>query len=230
MRRINATPAPRKFTELRAAGAPYEQFSSERTVRQTLWEQQGGRCAYCERTIRRWDHADHRTRIEHFHPQHGLIWSPSCALRSGAQNHESSATTWSNMLLCCNGQEHLDDTDRHRCDKRKDNKDICEHFRNPRDWSGDRLLNVKRSGRVEVVPGLPTGAQEVVDAVLNLNDPDLVETRKGLWSSLEKKLAPGYRGSRSERAAIAADLRHQAETAEFAATYLSLADRFDPTS
>ncbi|MEG8036451.1 hypothetical protein QP157_14390 [Sphingomonas sp. LR61] len=229
MLRIDAQPAPRKFTELRAARAPYSKFSSEPSIRRRLWEQQGGRCAYCERKLRRWDHVNHRTRIEHFHPQHGLVWTATCKGQSGASDHESAPTTWKNMLLCCNGQEHLAETDLHRCDKKKDNTDVCEDFRNPRDWHGYRLVDVKRSGKAFAVSGLPHGAQNVIDSVININDPDLVKTRRNLWASLEKKVAHLYQASVADRAAVAAYLREQAKTAAFATTYLSLADRFDPS-
>ncbi|MBF4590697.1 hypothetical protein [Curtobacterium sp. VKM Ac-1395] len=229
MRRITAHRPPKEFAELRAAREEYDQFSSERAIRRVLWEQQGGRCAYCERRLRHWDRDDHQTRIEHFHPQNGNVWSSVCKLRSGAATQTKASTTWKNFLLCCNGEEPLDKSF-HRCDVTKYNTDICETFRNPRDWDGDRLVDIKRSGKAVARPGMPAGAQDVLDSVVRVNAPELVEVRKRVLGDLEIVVRAFWNGSAAQRALVASRLREQAETVEYATTYLTLAARFEPST
>lgn len=227
MRRITAGSPPAAFVFDRARGVAYGDLFSMKALRRQLWEQQGGRCAYCERRLKGWDRDDHDTKVEHFHPQHTVVWTSDCKTSSGATKHDKSATSWPNLLLCCDGAtpETEGRTIQH-CDSRKGDIDVCSDFRSPRAWTGDRLVDVKRSGRLQVVGGLPDRAQEVIDDVLNLNCTIFVEARKATIDALLRRLAPSFEQSISQRAKVAEALRAQADNVEYATAYLTLADKF----
>jgi len=210
---------------LRQQGATYGDMASESSIRRTLWEQQGRRCAYCERALPDPAIPGHNTRIEHFHPQNGGDWTGDCERGSHASADGRAPVTWGNLLLCCDGNERAGRN--FTCDKAKGNLDICAQFRNPRDWAVDRLVNVERDGRVVPLPGLPDGADVVLEHVLNLNADHLVVARKVVLAALKRAVsgrAARHHGlSPQQRSAIAENLRRDAETREFGACFLAVA-------
>lgn len=221
----NAT-EPQALQALRATGATYDELKSHASVRRQLWAQQAGRCAYCERSIRNPDDdGEHRTKIEHFHPQKGNRWGGACQAGSGAKQHTESPTKWSNMLLCCDGNEGAG-YDR-RCDTSKGNTDICEEFRNPKNWAHGAMLDVQKSGRVTPATGLPEGAERVVESILNLNSRELVDARRRLFAALKKAVVTKSRKHRglnqAQRIEIIETLRRSATTQEYGVVYLSVA-------
>lgn len=222
MRRIESAPPPASHRTYRALNAAFAELSSDPAIRRALWNEQGGRCAYCERRLRNPGHPDHRTRIEHFHPQSAPAWSADCAICSGAEDNGDAPTQWRNLLLCCDGNEHS-----HReftCDKSKADTDICGRFRNPKTWTRGQVAVVDRGGRARPGAGLPAGAPAVVDHVLNLNAEHLVGARKSLIAAYQRKL--GRKGlTAAQREQCAARLRREASTAEYGSTLLMLADR-----
>lgn len=226
MRSIPQRVAPSSLTTLRATGATYEMVRSDPSIRRVLWQQQGRRCAYCERILRDPDRDDHRTRIEHFHPQSSPKWNNQCRVGSGAVNTAKAPTTWSNLLLCCDGNE-LAGKD-FTCDKSKGNTDICSDFRNPKIWHRDRLVHIGRSGQAKPVEGLPADAATIIDVVLNLNSEELVAARKRVLDARRKSIvaqSERHHGlSASLRSQIADILRRDATTLEYGSTLLSLAD------
>lgn len=228
MRRI--VPArPPVYARLRSARATFPEYSSNSEIRRALWEEQRGRCAYCERRLRDPARPDHNTRIEHFHPQSLSQWERDCTLCTRAASGDDAPTVWTNLLLCCDGAEQAGSD--FTCDKAKADQHICTRFRNPKTWTAERLVEVDRSGRVSAAAGMPAGAAAVIDATLNLNADHLVEVRKHIAAELYKRflaekvnrhgLTPGH------RAKIAAAWRKRAETAEYSTVYLSLADRVE---
>ena len=226
MLRIPHVDVPEVLTTLRAQGATFETISSDPTVRRALWEQQGQRCAYCERKLRDPARADHRTRIEHFHPQSSSTWNSDCKRMSGTPSRAKAPTTWSNLLLCCDGNE-MAKTD-FTCDKSKRNAEICGSFRNPKSWTGDRLVNIDRSGRARPVQGLPADAISVIDVDLNLNANHLIAARKLVQSAhlryLQTQKSRHNGLTASQRSQIASQFRARALLSEYGSTILSLAD------
>jgi uncharacterized protein (TIGR02646 family) len=200
---------------------------SDSSLRRALWDQQGGRCAYCERRLRDPSRDDHRTKIEHSHPQSSSKWDSDCKSCSGASNHASTATTWRNLLLCCDGNELAGEN--FTCDTSKAGTDICSDFRNPKHWTqGDRLVEIDRSGFAKPRPGLPNAAATVIGSVLYLNAKALVEARMLVLSPRRKAINHQRRLHHGRRASldsqIAAILRLDATTSEYGSTLLSLAD------
>jgi hypothetical protein len=226
MQRITVTAPPRALVDAVHHSASFSEVSSDASLRRTLWEQQRGRCAYCERVLRDPSRDDHRTRIEHFHPQSSAEWTIDCSRESGASVAERAAIAWTNLLLCCDGNEAAgrDFT----CDKLKGNRDICADFCNPHRWPGGAVLAVKRDGRVTPSPGLPAAADRVVQDVLNLNAPALVHARRSVLDARRAAISRirAKHGGLTPRVRrdIAEILRRDAETHEFGAALLSLAD------
>ena len=232
MRRIEPGQPPQSHRTRRALHETYPAFSSDPAIRKALWERQGGVCAYCERRLRNPDELDHRTRIEHFHPQHTTIWGGDCSRSSGATDQGDSTTHWHNLLLCCDGFESAGRE--FTCDKAKGNTDICAQFRNPTQWAPPRLLDVGRDGRATPVDGLPSDAPTVINDVLRLNERHLVAVRKQLISSFVQRINVAKRRSRgltsNQRADLATKLRSKAAEPgqEYPSTLLSMADRLAP--
>lgn len=226
MRNIPSVPPPKKYGQLLAAKAGFSELSSEPAIRQALWDQQGGICAYCERKLLRPALPNHRTRIEHFHPQGGLAWTADCKLCSGARSDGDAPTTWTNLLLCCDGNEYVGKP--YTCDKLKGNKDICVSFRNPKLWPGGNLVIIERNGCAKAIPGLPPGADDVVRQVLNLNTPQLRDVRISILAARRKaylKRRIRKQGmTKAERAGYAQKIRNEAVSAEYPSTLLSFAE------
>lgn len=227
MRKLPQVAPPASLTTLRAQGATYDMVRSDSSLRRALWEQQGGRCAYCERGLRDPSRDDHHTKIEHFHPQSSSKWDSDCRSCSGAANHAKTTTTWRNLLLCCDGNESAGQD--FTCDTSKADIDICSDFRNPKHWTqGDRLVDIDRSGFAKPRPGLPNAATTVIDDVLNLNAKALVEARMRVLSARRKAINQQRRLNHGRvanlDAQMAARLRRDAANSEYGSTLLSLAD------
>jgi uncharacterized protein (TIGR02646 family) len=226
MRRIPQNVVPPSLTTLRAQGATYEMVRSDPSVRRALWESQGKRCAYCERSLRDPARDDHRTRIEHFHPQAGVKWDEDCRRASGVSDNAHAPTTWSNLLLCCDGNE-LAGKD-FTCDKSKADEDICSDFRNPKSWHGQRLLHIDRFGHARPMDGLPIGATRIIEEVLNLNSKYVVDARKSVQNArrryVQQQQVLRHGLTPRQRSQIAERFRKDAETSEYGSALLSLAD------
>ncbi|WP_242089413.1 hypothetical protein [Curtobacterium sp. DN_7.5] len=227
MRKIDARPEPQSMVTLRRQGASYPELGSDSSIRRTLWEQQGRRCAYCERVLLDPDLPNHNTRIEHFHPQSSDCWGAECERASHSGSHEKAAVSWGNLLLCCDGNERAGQD--FTCDKSKSDIDICERFRNPRDWPTEQLVYVERDGRVVPLSGLPAEAEVVLNGVMNLNAEGLVRARKTVLSALKKEIAERQKRSRGltaqQKTAMASRLRQDAKVREFGACFLAVASR-----
>ncbi|GAB2558817.1 HNH endonuclease family protein [Nocardia heshunensis] len=226
MRRIAAATTPSNHRALRAARAPFAELSSDPTIRRALWEEQGGHCAYCERTLRDPDRPDHQTRIEHFHPQSASLWTETCATCSGAGDNRDAPTRWTNLLLCCDGNQQAGKD--FTCDKSKANSHICADFRNPKTWSQPQVVVIDRDGRARPAPGLPHGAVAVIDNVLRLNTNHLIAARKRAMSAYLREIHASktkHHGlSDARREQFAARFRDVAATVEYGSVLLMLAD------
>lgn len=230
MRRITSLAPPAQYVSLVATASDFSQLSSEQNIRLALWQQQKGRCAYCERVLRDPSRSDHRTRIEHFHPQSGSAWSSDCAFCSGARSQAAARTAWTNLLLCCDGNEAAGSD--FTCDKSKANMDVCDKFRNPKVWHASRLVDIDRNGFASPVTGLPVGAADVIHLTLRLNADHLIAARLSVIAAytrmIKKEKDKHHNLTPSRRTELAAKLRVKADDSEYATTWLSLADRLSP--
>jgi uncharacterized protein (TIGR02646 family) len=232
MIKITAAAPPAIFAFHRANKSTYLQLSSEDAIRKALWDEQRGLCAYCERRL---DYAlgrPHRTRIEHFHPQNpapgSTLDAQACCMASGASPLADSDTTWTNLLLCCDGQEARG-ADLHHCDVTKRDTDICAPFRNPKTFQAPRLLDVHHDGRVVPISELPPGAAGVVEDVLMLNRKSLTTVRGQLYRSLFRQIAtekrrPPFGMTAARRTALRATLTARARDNPHPSVTLSVAD------
>jgi uncharacterized protein (TIGR02646 family) len=227
MQGIDPGNPPHELVQAVGASAAFSNVSSSSAIRQALWDRQRGRCAYCERALRAPSRDDHRTRIEHFHPHKGKAWSADCARQSGVSTAEQAAVAWSNLLLCCDGNEHAgrDFT----CDKLKHDTDICSNFVNPQRWTAGALVEVGSDGRVTARSGLPSRANHVIDMVLNLNAVELVKARKAVLAARRReiqKVKTKHQGlSLRRRLEMADRLREDAKRSEYGAVLISIAER-----
>ncbi|MQY31731.1 hypothetical protein NRB56_73410 [Nocardia sp. RB56] len=226
MRRIHAAPPPSSHSAGRSAHATFAELSSDPAIRRALWTEQAGRCAHCERILRDPAHPDHRTRIEHFHPQSASAWTSDCSRCSGATGNQDAPTRWTNLLLCCDGNEGAGSD--FTCDKSKSDKDICGDFRNPKTWSHDRLLVVDRDGRIRPGSGLPPRAGKVADEVLKLNAKRLVIIRRKIIGARTREInkirAKNHGLTDNMRDKRISRLHTEASTAEYASALLTVAD------
>ncbi|QDG64429.1 hypothetical protein [Pseudarthrobacter sp. NIBRBAC000502771] len=227
MKKIVSVPPPPIFAYYRAQRVEYSGLSSDSEIRKALWLEQGGRCGYCERRLADPSQPGHGTRIEHFHPQSSKSWESDCGHCSGAPDNNAAPTTWSNMLLCCNGNENVGGA--YTCDKSKADQDICAKFRNPKRWHQEMLVIIDSNGNAIPATGLPVDAQDVIDKVLNLNADHLVTVRKEIISArrkLVKKVESKHRGLTTKmRLDMATAIREYADDREYTSTLLSFANR-----
>jgi len=149
-------------------------------------------------------------------------------MQSGSSSLDDSDTTWTNLVLCCNGEDGKAESYRH-CDVTKGATDICATFRNPKTYAAPRLLDVQGGGRVVPVPGMPAGAEGVVEDVLRLNRASLVRVRGRLFSALiheiarEKKRLP-YGLTPARRKTLKAQLKRRAISGHHPSVALSVAE------
>lgn len=237
VRSITPSSPPSEYVQLRQTSVPiggrqeFSTFVKDADLRSHLWNEQNGRCAYCECHIRHVEHPKgHNTKIEHFHPFETSSWESDCAGCSGATSTVEGRIEIRNLLLVCEGNEK--NTMPTTCDTLKDNTDICTRFRNPKGRRGEMLVWVDKRGRAVAVPSLPDGAQEVVDSVLNLNADHLIEARMTILTKFKENyiaLNRMRRGiSNAEKERIKDQYRKLADEQEYSATYLSIANRLRP--
>ena len=234
MIKITAAAPPPIFGFYRANKATYAQLASDDALRKALFDEQGGLCAYCERKLAYAPNGPHSTRIEHFHPQNPAAASAldvqACRSASGAPQLADSDTTWTNLLLCCNGQETQGSSFQH-CDVTKRDTDICVAFRNPKTFPAPRLLEVLPNGRIVPLPGMPRGAARVADEVLMLNRKSLTTVRRQLYRALINVIArekgrPPFGMTVARRKALRATLEAHARDAAHPSVALSVAQRW----
>lgn len=178
MRRIAKGQQPQGLQVYRSQGGGYPitgDASLARSIRQALLAVQHGECAYCCGKL---DTRD--TRIEHFHPQSRHVANEACATESGVQVGGDSRVAWTNLLLCCDG----DETNKclSHCDVSKSASDVCKQFLNPSRIASPRdlLVGMRSDGylvaRPSVFPDV-VAAQAVLDEILNLNSDHMSRRR-----------------------------------------------------
>lgn len=224
---------PATFQQAYAMRTSYRDLGSEakKDLRQFLYGEQGGRCAYCERFIR----DDSKTTIEHFHPQSvGASAGQSCVTRLNCRTLNHSDIEIHNLLLCCDGNRG--GGHELTCDASKENEHICDVFYNPRTHSAGSLVSVESNGRVvaSLFPADRAAAQRVIDNVLNLNEQFLVSNRRVLYVSLLKgfngerkaRKRPGgaFKNMQKLRDEFACRLRKSAQSKDYPSVWISVAE------
>jgi len=202
----------------------------KQALQQFLWERQNGRCSYCETKL-----VQGKTRIEHFHSRSLYSLDDECVSRLGSEPDPSVLFSLNNLMLCCDGREGQVPRGDTICDKHKEDAHICAELYNPATSPFPSLVHVSRSGRVMPAhyPSSVWTAQEVLDAVLNLNDSALERRRNDLYIALlgnASVLAKASEDMGADMMAFwngqAARMNELAETEPFASVYLSVAAEF----
>jgi uncharacterized protein (TIGR02646 family) len=176
-RLVRPKPPPRALEEAKSRGLrEWEELgpAARREIRTSLGEMQGWLCAYCEAKVE--DEGSRATggekRGSGCHVEH---WEKR------ADNKERQFD-WKNLFLSCNSERHCGkDKDKLKDESRPNYElliDPCEE--DPEDY-----LRFDSSGRVSVWEKIPEElrrkAEETI-RVFNLNEPGLVNRRKGVIS------------------------------------------------
>lgn len=210
--------------------------SANRDVRRHLFDEQNGRCAYCERALPK-DLSN--TVIEHFHPRNLLggsmsNWASECGQRAHvpANGWDLIEIAIGNLLLCCEGKS-LRRGEGATCDASKANKHVCPDYYNPKGIDAATLVRIDAEGTAHAVfyPGADsTRAQVMIDSVFSINVESLKEIRRRIYTErlsefLRVKAATrGRVPAATLRARAAARLRDEARRSEFGSTLLGVAD------
>lgn len=153
-------------------GIDYEN-ADKTALRQALLEEQGGLCGYCMRRIKYIDKVVTDTRIEHLKPR-------ALSLK---QNRPEETLSYTNMILCCNGD--IDNDGNAHCDRRKGEQEISF---TPFDDAFIKTISYSSmDGRIK---SSNKQYDEEFNTILNLNHPRLAANRhktlEGLVSALGK--------------------------------------------
>lgn len=228
------TPPPASFVQFVHSVPPlnYEDIPGQvkADLRKRLFDEQNGRCAYCERKL-----TLENTKIEHFHPQSASVASiaPACHARTDEQDLSRADVSIKNMLLCCLGVETVGRRGATTCDTHKGDEHICERIHSPKHLPASvvSIVRIEQSGRAvpEVFPASAEKAVEVIDSILNLNSDRLRTHRRQVFGetllafrgALERNR--GRRPAASLRHDAAAKLRDRAKVEPFASTLESAA-------
>ncbi|MHA3683735.1 hypothetical protein ACXR2W_05715 [Leucobacter sp. HY1908] len=238
MYRINASPMPvavrsylQQNPQLRFASGALDS-DIKRQIREHLAAQQHGRCAYCERKIGDLGSSV----IEHFHPRDIQTIGPDdpCRPRLGARRNTSIRVDFdpNNLLLSCDGHRARPASDA-TCDRRKDKAHVCADIDNPKQLATGAysIVWVESDGKLAAqrTPSNIAATQIVIEQVLNLNDPSLLERRAGLIADLKEqfnrlraKHAAGG-STASMRRKFASKLRDNIEEKDYPSTRESIA-------
>lgn len=230
----NVNSLPNSFATEFAKGAKFTGLSSEAKadIRNHLLSEQKNRCAYCERHLRE----DHKTVIEHFHPQNNNgNGGKNCEREIGGGRLSRSDVESGNLLISCDGHKQ-NQKSKLTCDAQKGGDDICDRFHNPKHQKYSRtLVSVDLSGQIhaERFPSTKEDAQDVIDNILNLNDDYLCKSRKqqtNAWRNQWKAFvnSNSKKSSMADlRKKFADNIRKYAETAEYPSTLESIALRIE---
>lgn len=148
----------------RDAADPTYKDAPKAALRDALWAEQHGLCAYCTGPLRA-----SSTRIEH--------WAPQSAAPARQLDYR-------NLLLCCDGNEACRQAAQTHCDVRKGSAPIAL---NPTQPEVERQVTFGRKG-VRAI-GLTPEIQQEIDAVLGLNVDALTVRRRALVHGLNQRIS-----------------------------------------
>lgn len=148
--------------------------TADKTVlRTSLLLEQGAICGYCMKRIHYEPGKTTDTRIEHIKPRSVSI----------AEGKASETLSYSNMILCCNG--NIDNDGNEHCDKSKGERRISF---SPLDATG--MSTIAYSWRNGVIKSTDPQIDQDINTVLNLNHKRLAANRyavvKGLLTEMKK--------------------------------------------
>lgn len=135
-------------------------------LRESLWREQGGICAYCMQSIKP---NGQSMKIEHFH----------------ARNSDNELD-YHNLLAVCHGGEGRR-VEHHTCDTCKGDREIHISPLN----AGD-MLTISYTSNGIITTSKP-GGQDELDAILNLNDKYLVQNRRKQLHALKKGISNHFK-------------------------------------
>ncbi|WP_020614468.1 retron system putative HNH endonuclease [Sediminispirochaeta bajacaliforniensis] len=142
-----------------------DDFSRKDDLRISLAEEQGYLCAYCMQRINP-ENGD--TKIEHFHPQ---------------TEYPTEQLDYSNLLLCCNGNQGDRPANQH-CDTKKKNAEI--KYNPALSPSIEQTIRYERDGKIV---SDDEDWNNHIDNVLNLNYSRLRENRESVLRAVDQALA-----------------------------------------
>ena len=167
MIRITKGQEPAEWTEIKnTPGIDYD--SAEKTaLRQALFEEQGGLCGYCMRRISFASGVVSDTRIEHLQPRTVSL----------AEGNVAETLSYSNMILCCDGD--IDHDGNTHCDNKKGEKPISF---TPFDAAA--MSTISYSSKDGSIKSSNKQYDNEIREVLNLNHVRLAANRKEVVKGL----------------------------------------------
>lgn len=165
---------PKEWVEYR--NTPNVSYESKPFLREALYDEQGGICAYC---MRRLDDEHDRSTVSSNKIEH---------LKSQSVCTREEAMDYSNMVLCCNGQIAGTACENTHCDTHKGEDEI--HF-SPFEGSFIQSVSYKHDGTILSNHQIWNNDFNVV---LNLNQAMLVENRHAALKGLVNTMGKGKWG------------------------------------
>lgn len=158
---------PKEWTEYRKTpGAVYQ---SKKCLREALYREQGGICAYCMQRLKN-EYAEKEgdleisNRVEHI----------KCR-----DNYPELQLDYQNMVLCCNGKTNGSIV---HCDRKKGNKEISL---SPLNSDFTDIISYKSNGTICISM---SSWQKEMDEILNLNAGILKANRAAALKGVKKRL------------------------------------------
>ena len=168
MRNIQKEHEPRSLTQHRCqTHANYNNFKEKQDLRDSLFSEQGGICAYCMQRIQA---TAAGMKIEHWQSQ-----SPD--------KYPSKQLVYGNLLGVCLGGKGQKKENEH-CDTSKKDKDLCKNPANPA-HDVEAVIRYLGDGRIKADDEI---FDREINEVLNLNHPLLVNNRKAVLRSFQESL------------------------------------------
>lgn len=168
MRLIVKGEEPKEWKEYRLT--PGAEYDAKKCLREALYKEQGGICAYC---MQRLDNEQKENIITTNRIEHVL----------SREKHDDLKLVYTNMVMCCSGLIKEERIDHIFCDRKKKNDDI--HF-SPLDTKLIASLSYHRSnGKIFSADAV---WQKDIDNVLNLNDRFLMENRVAVLRAIKLQL------------------------------------------
>jgi len=175
MKRIKKGKEPKSLTRKRndikresrpVKSQDYEDFKKNE-LRQSLYQEQGGLCCYCNRRIKINDDGTHNTKIEHFLPR---------------TSYEDKSLDYSNLMLACEGRLGSETC----CDTKKREEEIPEElFPASPTKNCENYLSFKPSGKLEASE---ERLQKPLEKNLALNHANLLSSRREAWARFKQSL------------------------------------------
>lgn len=141
-------------------------------LRKSLFKEQGGICAYCERKIN-----IEKSQIEHHCEQ---------SICNGESSYEDRTLDYTNLLLVCRGNKHC--IGERTCDTKKSEfagTDKLPMKFNPLTDAHCSSISYSASGKIK---SKHSDLNEELNTILNLNADHLKRSRKKIWTTLFREV------------------------------------------